>query len=71
MTMKTNPSIATYEIMKEKGYTPEEVETFLAFLKRRDRSIYLAIYGVGTVLALLILFVPGAAAEIASRLIFG
>ena len=29
-----NSAIRAYEMMKEKGYTPEEIETFLAFLNQ-------------------------------------
>ena len=36
MSDKTNNSaIRVYEIMKEKSYTPEEIEAFLAFLDQR------------------------------------
>ncbi|MCY4052182.1 MAG: hypothetical protein OXE41_05065 [Gammaproteobacteria bacterium] len=36
MTNETkNSAIRTYEMMKEKAYTPEEIETFLAFLDQR------------------------------------
>ena len=33
-----NPAIAAYETMKEKGYTPEEIETFLDYLERQRQE---------------------------------
>ncbi|MCY4050314.1 MAG: hypothetical protein OXF60_02330 [Gammaproteobacteria bacterium] len=36
ITNKTkNSAIRAYEIMKDKNYTPEEIETFLAFLDQQ------------------------------------
>ena len=66
-----NSAIRAYEIMKEKSYTPEEIETFLAFLnqntievtqplvQRMDQLEWM-LYSGFTILAILILTCPGA-----------
>ena len=51
-----NPAINAYEIMKDKGYQPEEIEAFLVFLKRQQRPMWLLLY----LNAILILVAPGA-----------
>ncbi len=75
-----NSAIRAYEIMKEKGYTPEEIETFLAFLNQnaidaaqplvqpliqRMDILELMLYGI----AVLVMIAPEVSRRIANRLL--
>ncbi len=73
-----NSAIRAYEIMKEKGYTPEEIETFLAFLNQntievtqplveRMDHIEMLLFLSWSSLALLILIAPGALQKLIIR----
>ena len=66
-----NPAIAAYETMKEKGYTPEEIETFLEFLEqtigRSTDHLELLMYGTWV----LVLIAPRLTQKFSSWKLFG
>ena len=65
-----NSAIRAYEIMKEKGYTPEEIQTLIDYL---DQTVTqpletMFFFGFG-ILAILILIAPELTRRIAERFI--
>ena len=65
-----NSAIRAYEIMKEKGYTPEEIEAFLDYMDQSITQPLETMFFIGFVtLAVLILVAPELTRRIAERFI--
>ena len=58
-----NSAIRAYEAMKDKGYSPEEIEAFLEFLDKNTKELTRPLvwrFNIGFgILAVLILVAPG------------
>ena len=70
-----NPAIAAFTVMTDKGYTPEEIETFLEFLDqtvgRSTDHLEMLIYVGFVILAILIVFAPEMTRRFSNRFLGG